>query len=66
MAQSGKHLTHDVSSGLDLMVMRSSPVLGSTLAIKPALKKKLKSLILVKFSLSFFLLFFVSSSYFLI
>ena len=40
MAQSVKRPTLDLSSGLDLRVMSSSPVLGSTLSTEPFLKKK--------------------------
>jgi len=40
VAQSVKHLTLDLSSGLDLWVMSSNPVLGSTLGVEPTLKKK--------------------------
>ena len=39
MAQLVKHLTHDLSSGLDLRVLSSSPALGSALGMKPTLKK---------------------------
>ena len=39
MAQSVKCLTLDLSSNLDLRVMRSSPVLGSALDMKPTKKK---------------------------
>ena len=35
MGQLAKHLTLDLSSGLDLRVMSSSPTLGSTLGIEP-------------------------------
>ena len=47
MAQSVEHLTLDLSSGLDLSVMSSSPALGSILGMKPNggkknLKKKVK------------------------
>ena len=44
MAQSVKHLTLDLSPGLDLSIMSSSPELGSrlgsALGLKPTLKKK--------------------------
>ena len=36
MAQLLKHLTLDLGSGLDLQVVRSSPILGSALGIQPA------------------------------
>ena len=36
MAQSVRHLTVDFTSGHDLMVLRSSPTLGSRLGVKPA------------------------------
>ena len=42
MAQLVKHLTLDLSSGLDLRVMSSSPVLGSTNAGHGAYFKKKK------------------------
>ena len=42
MAQSVKHPTLDLSVGLELRVMSSSPVLGSTLSVKPTKTKKLK------------------------
>ena len=42
MAQVVKHLTLDLSSGLDLQGMSSSSVLGSALGLKPTLKKKKK------------------------
>ena len=35
VAQLIKHLTFDLSSGLDHMVMSSSPVLGSMLDVEP-------------------------------
>ena len=35
MAQSVKRLTLDLSSGLDLRVMSSSPALGSRLGVEP-------------------------------
>ena len=35
VAQWVKHLTLDLSSGLDLRVVSSSPMLGSTLGVKP-------------------------------
>ena len=40
VAQSVKHLTLDLNSGLDLMVLSSSPVLGSMLGMKLTLKQK--------------------------
>ena len=40
MAQSVGCPTLDLNSGLDLMVLSSGPPLGSTLGIKPTLKKK--------------------------
>ena len=40
MAQSVKHLSLDLSSGLDLTVVSSSPALGPALGMKPTLKKK--------------------------
>ena len=43
MAQLVKHGTLDLSSGLDLRVMNSSPTLGSMLDVKPTLKKKKNS-----------------------
>ena len=36
VAQSVKHLTLDFDSGHDLMVVGSSPALGSALSVKPA------------------------------
>ena len=39
VAQSVKPPTLDLSSGLDLKVMSSSPVLGSTLGVESTLKK---------------------------
>ena len=45
MAQSGKPLTLDFSSGLDLRVLSSSPALGSMLGEEPTLKKKRQALI---------------------
>ena len=36
VAQPGKHLTLDFGSGHDLRVVRSSPMLGSTLNMEPA------------------------------
>ena len=39
MAQSVKHPTLDLSSGLDLRVVSSSLELGSTLGVKPTKKK---------------------------
>ena len=35
LAHSVEHLTLDLSSGLDLRVVSSSPILGSTLGTKP-------------------------------
>lgn len=43
VAQLVKHLTLDLSSGLDLRVGSSRPVLGSSLGMEPTLKKKKKS-----------------------
>ena len=40
VAQSVKHLTLDLSSGLDLRVLSSSPTLGSMLGVEPTFKKK--------------------------
>ena len=40
MAQSAEHVTFDLSSGLDLRVVSSSPMWGSTLGVKPTSKKK--------------------------
>ena len=40
MAQSVKHPTLDLSSGLDLRVVSSSPMLGSVLGMKVYLKIK--------------------------
>ena len=40
--QAGKCPTLDLSSGLDLRVMSSSPALGSVVGVKPTLKKKKK------------------------
>ena len=40
VAQLVKHLTLDLSSGLDLRVMSLSPVLDSTLEVEPTFKKK--------------------------
>ena len=40
LAQSDKYLTLDLSSGLDLRVMSSSPALGSMLGMEPTKKKK--------------------------
>ena len=40
MAQSVEHPTLDLSSGLDLGVVSSSPTLGSTLDMESALKKE--------------------------
>lgn len=42
MAPSVKNLTLDLSSGLDLRVGSSRPVLGSSLGMEPTLKKKKK------------------------
>jgi len=42
-ARSVKHPTLELSSGLDLRVVSSSPMLGSMLGVEPALKKKKKS-----------------------
>ena len=39
-AQSVEHLTLDLSSGLELGVVSSSPALGSTLHVEPIKKKK--------------------------
>ena len=39
MGQSVKHPTLDLSSGLDLRVMSSSPILGSVLGMEPIRKK---------------------------
>lgn len=39
MAQSGKHLTLDLSSSPDLGIMSSSPELGSMLGVEGTLKK---------------------------
>ena len=41
VAQLVKGPTLDLSSGLDLRVVSSSPALGSALGIKPTLKKKI-------------------------
>ena len=38
-----KHLTLDLSSGLDLRVVSSSPALGYMLGMEPNLKKKKKA-----------------------
>lgn len=35
LSKSVKHLSFDVSSGLDLSVMSSTPTVGSTLGMKP-------------------------------
>ena len=43
VAPSVKHLTLDVSSGLDLRVVSLNPTLGSMFSMEPALKKKKKS-----------------------
>ena len=40
VAQSVRHLTLDPSSGLDLWVMSSSSVIGSTLDMEPIGKKE--------------------------
>ena len=40
MACSVKHLTLDHISGLDLSVLSSSPVSGSTLGMEPTLRKQ--------------------------
>jgi len=40
VSQSVEHQTLDLSSGLDLRVVSSSPVLGFTLGVETALKKK--------------------------
>ena len=40
MAQSVKHPTLDLSSGLDLRVVSSSPALGSMMGVKPTFKKR--------------------------
>ena len=40
VAQWVKHLTLDLSSGLDLMVVSSSPALGSSLDMMPPLLNK--------------------------
>ena len=37
-----KHPTPDLSSGLDLRIVSSSPMLGSMLGVEPTLKKKKK------------------------
>ena len=42
VAPSVKRLTLDLSSGLDLRIMSSSPELGSMPAMEPTLKKKKK------------------------
>ena len=42
MAQSVKHLTLDLSSGLDLRVLSSSPTLGSVVGVKPTSNKQKK------------------------
>ena len=39
MAQLVKRLTLDLSSGLDLKVMSSGPVVGSVLGVKPVKEK---------------------------
>jgi len=43
VAQLVKHLTFDLSSGFDLRVMSSSPMLGSVLGVEPTKKKKKKN-----------------------
>ena len=40
VAQSVKHLTLNLSSGVDLGVLASSPTLGSVLGMKPTSKKE--------------------------
>ena len=40
VAQSVRHQILDLGSGLDFMVMSSSPVLGSRLGVEPTWKKK--------------------------
>ena len=42
MDQSVKHLTLDLSSGLDLRAVSSGPTLGFVLGVKPTFKKKKK------------------------
>jgi len=42
VAQLVEHLTLDLSSGLDLRIVSSSPALGSMLGLEPTLKKKKK------------------------
>ena len=42
VAQLVEHLTLVLSQGLDLRVVSSSPLLGSTLGVEPTLKKKEK------------------------
>ena len=42
MAQSIKHLTLELSSGLDLRVVSSSLALGSIVGMEPTLKKGIK------------------------
>ena len=42
MAESVKHQTLDLSSGLDLRVVNSNPVLDSMLVVETTLKKKKK------------------------
>ena len=42
MVQSVKCLTLDLSSGLDLSVMSSSPMLGSVLGVEPTSEKRKK------------------------
>ena len=43
MAQSARHPTLDLHTGLDLRVRSSSPALGSSLGVEPTLKKKIKN-----------------------
>ena len=45
MAQVVKHPTLDLSAGLDLRVVRLSPVLGTTLGMELTLKKKFTTLL---------------------
>jgi len=47
VAQSVKHPTPDVSSGLDLKVMSSSPILGSMLGMELTSKKKKKNIFIL-------------------
>ena len=46
MTQSVKSLNLDLSSGHDLRVLNSNPVLGSMLGMKPTKKKKKKKIII--------------------